>query len=464
MFAAVLQLVPWIDTARGTFELGVALAGLTPLVVFGLALAVWRNLAMASASALLISLTYLYPYYPQIWSGWPLATSILLTLGVWSVALEYVERPSWRWVLLAGGLLGAVIVVHGTELYTLGLILLVLLAVSWRRLVWVSLAPHLGLACAIAVLCAVPYLPTLLHWAGSGGAISVGDEAGLALADVGSPFLANTNFVIFLGGALGVDLPVRLVLVAAGLVVGVRTWAGRALIGVGGVFLCIALAFGLLNSVPSVRALYALTFPWGMSYRTLILFAAAQTVLSGAGCVVLGQALATRWRSLPPGPVRRLLRRTARLLLLTWGLLALWALVFTLSITRVVVGFNDDDAAAMRWLRANAQPGVMVANDSFADAGIWTPYKAGLPIVMPRVLLASDHAAERTLILANVGHLDQVTAAVCALNVGYVYYGARVSDWDARRFPALEVLRASAALEEVFSQGGAVVFRVRVGC
>src|SRR5262249_50074518 len=92
-FAAVLQLQPWLDTAGGDFELGMSLTLLAPLVTFGLALVVWRNPLIAAVGALFTSLTYLFPYFPQIWSGWPLLMSLLLTLGLWIAGFEYLARP-----------------------------------------------------------------------------------------------------------------------------------------------------------------------------------------------------------------------------------------------------------------------------------------------------------------------------------------------------------------------------------
>jgi hypothetical protein len=468
LFAAVLQLLPWVDTARGTFELGLALAIMAPVVVFGLGLSVWRNVAMASAGALALSLTYLFPYFPQIWSGWPLAASMLLAFGVWSVGVEYVEQPSWRWALLAGGLLGAIVVVHGTELYSLAPILVVLVAFAWRRLPWTQLPAHLVVAALVALVCALPYLPLLLHWAGGGGASRLGYEAGQVLEDRASTFLGEGTFLVFLGGALGIDTPIRLVLAAVGAWFALRSWTGRTVLGAGLLFLAIALSFALLNSIPLVRAVYAATFPWGMSYRTLIVVGIAQSLLAGAGLVVLACKVRSRWTlhgsAKPPSATRRRVGRLARLLVITWGLLAFSALVFTLSITRVVVGFTDDDDAAMRWLRANASPGAVVANDSYADAGIWIPDKTGLSLVRQRAAFDPTTEPLRAQVLGNVAHLDHVRDAACALRVQYVYSGAQVSDWDQRRFPPLEELRASPSLEEVFSQGKATIFRVRLGC
>src|SRR5204862_3295303 len=114
-----------------------------------------------------------------------------------------------------------------------------------------------------------------------GGASGLGYDAGQALEDSASSFLGDSTFLVFLGGALGIDTPIRLILAAVGAWTAVRTWQGRSVLGAGGLFLAIGLTFALLNSVPLVRGLYAATFPWGMSYRTLIVVAIAQALLAG---------------------------------------------------------------------------------------------------------------------------------------------------------------------------------------
>jgi len=173
------------------------------------------------------------------------------------------------------------------------------------------------------------------------------------------------------------------------------------------------------------------------------------------------------WHAPVPTPGIRRLRRMGRLLVGTWFLLALWSLTYSLTIpTALVVGYTNDDAAAMKWLREHAAPGEMLANDTFVDAGIWAPYKAGLRILVPRIPVDQQDAA-RSLVFANIAQLERVpqaAAAACALRVGYVYYGAKISEWDVRRFPSLAELRDSAALQEAFTSGTAVVFRVRLGC
>jgi hypothetical protein len=76
-------------------------------------------------------------------------------------------------------------------------------------------------------------------------------------------------------------------------------------------------------------------------------------------------------------------------------------------------------------------------------------------------------AGQRQLVLLNIDRLEQnpeAAAAACALNARYVYYGAANTAWQARAFPPIEVMRASGALQEVFGQGQAAVFRIQMPC
>jgi hypothetical protein len=164
----------------------------------------------------------------------------------------------------------------------------------------------------------------------------------------------------------------------------------------------------------------------------------------------------------------RRLDRIGRLLVITWLVLATWALEIFLSIEAGGdVSFTSDDAVAMAWMRQNLEQGAILVNDGFADAGIWAPYKAGVPILIYRSVIDLATYDSRELIFENVASLDQnqdAAAAACALNARYVYHGAANAAWQVRSFPPVEVLRASPALEEVFSKGEAVVFRVRLPC
>ncbi|MDQ6671954.1 MAG: hypothetical protein M3069_14640 [Chloroflexota bacterium] len=468
LFGTWLQAFPWMDSAQGGFELGLSLPPLAALSVFGLGMSVWRDVRFAAASAVLLSFTYLYPYFPQLWSGWPLALSLILVMGMWTVALEYLARPSARWGILGGVVGGSIVLIHGSELYTLALVLPVVLIAALRRVVWGGLAWSLLLALGLSVATAGPYLPSLIGWVGGGGAY----EAGLAGGPAPQSTVAVDNaqpglFLAFALNAFGIDLPIRVMLLVIGVAWSMRQRTGLTVVAVGLVFGSVAVVLNAFSDVPLARQVYAVTFPWGMHYRLLMLVTIAQALLAGAGGVVLLQAVNRRTRQ--ASAWSRRLRRLSRVLAVTWlGLTTVALAVFMANPARKVLGYTADDAAAMDWLRMHASPGEVLLNDGYADAGIWVPYKAGMPIVLPRTLfLPAADIARRKLVSQNVGRLDEVpeaAAAACAEHVGYVYSGAKSSAWDERGFPPLDVLRASPALEEVFSQGSAAIFRTRLGC
>jgi hypothetical protein len=466
LFAAWLQALPCVDTAEGAFDLGMSSPILAALAVFGLGMAVWRNVQIAAAGALLLSLTYVYPYFPQIWSGWPLAVSLVLVIGLWTVAIEYIRQPSVGSAVVAGALLGGVVLVHGSELYSLVLVLPVVLLGSLWHVAWRALARDLVIASVVALVCAAPYLPILLHWAGSGGTgygASVEDgQVAQAAPGLSAP---SDLFLVFGLGALGIDLPVRVVLLVIGTIAAVRMRVGRSVVVVGGLFVAITSSFTLLGGLPVLQRVYDATFPWGMHYRIFMIVAICQALLAGMGGVVALGWLNRRLRS--PTAWARRGRRLTRLVVVTWLALTTWALVLFLAYPAgLVLGYSSDDAAAMAWMRQNVPPGSVVVNDGYADAGIWAPYKAGLPILLTRSASADDVTAA-SLVIDNIARLDRVPAAAaeaCAKHAAYVFRGGRVSAWDTRRFAALDELRASPALEEVFASGASVVFRLRQVC
>jgi len=468
LFGAVLQIVPWIDTAAGVDQLGVTLSWLAPLAMFGLGALVWRNLVVASLGALLTSLTYLFPYYVQIWSGWPQLLGMLLVIGVWMVSIQYIDRPSWRLAGLAGLLVGAIVVVHGTELFSGSIVILVIALANWRRLPWSRLGTHLPGAIALSLVCASPYLPVLLNWAGTGGAFDVGFEDGGALATGARSTTAGDLLGVFTLDALGVDLPLRVVFLAIGVVWAFRQPGGRTMFTIVGVFTGLAVAASFLNGVPLVRQVYAATYPWSLPFRLLMFATVPITLIAAGGGARLASGWATAVSRVQGSDMRRRTQRLGRLLVVTWLLLATAAVTYFLSIPRgLLSSFSNDDAAAMAWLKVNAEPGAVLANDTFADAGIWAPYKAGIPILVYRSTSDPATSAQRRLVVSNIARLDQVpeaAAAACALGVRYVYYGAKNTAWQVREFPSIDALIASPALEEVFARGDAVVFRLRLAC
>lgn len=466
VFGAVLQVVPWVDTAAGAAGLGLGLTLLAPLVAFGLGAAIWRNLLAASAGALLVSLTHLFMYYPQVWSGWPQLFGILLVLGLWLVGLRYLEDPDWRWAAMAGGLVGSIVLVHGTELYPSAIILVVLAVAGWRQLPWPRLVQDVVAAAILAAVCAAPYLPVLLHWAGGGGAYQTGNEDGSAL-EQGAATSALQLLGLFVADAVGVDFPVRIVLVVLGVVWAVRNRVGRTLLVVTGIFGALAVIATLFNGVPLVRSVFAATYPWSLPFRQLTFASIPLAMLAGAGMVLAGTWWAHGVERVRGVAWRRRMQRLGRLLVITWlGLVAAGLTLLLLIEAQADSSFVGDDAGAMAWLAARVGSAVVV-NDTFADAGIWAPYKAGARIMFYRSFDDATTRAQRELVLANIGHLEdnpEAAAAACALGAKYVYYGAKNTGWQERAFPSLDEMKASSALGVQVEVGGATVFEISLSC
>jgi hypothetical protein len=286
LFGAVLQLLPSVDSAAGAEQLGLGLTLLAPIAVFGLGAALWRNLLAASAAAVLLTLTHLFPYYPQIWSGWPQLVGIVLVLGLWTLTTQYLEQPSWRWAALAGLLVGAIVVVHGTELYTSAIVLTVVAVASWRQLNWRQLAVHTAGTIVLALICAAPYVPVLLHWAGTGGAYQAGYEDGTALEKGAQTMSALELLGVFTADALGVDLPIRVVLVVLGAFWAFQQRLGRAVVAVTLVFFGLAIVASTLNGVQLVRQVYSATWPWSLPYRHMTFASITLALLAGGGAVL----------------------------------------------------------------------------------------------------------------------------------------------------------------------------------
>jgi hypothetical protein len=120
----------------------------------------------------------------------------------------------------------------------------------------------------------------------------------------------------------------------------------------------------------------------------------------------------------------------------------------------------------MAWLRGHAVPGDTIANDYAADAGVWAPFKAGIPVLAPRVM-GRDVSLDRRVILDHIAALEtnrEAMRAACALGVRYVYRGGAGTRYEPRSFPPLSDLRQSASLDEVFTSGETAVFRIRQQC
>jgi hypothetical protein len=463
--AAYLQLFPTVDSAGGAAGASLALALAAPLVLFALAWAGFRDLPVAAAAALLSALTFHYPYSPHFWSFWPLAWGTLLTLALLAVGLEYVRQPCARLAILGGLLAAAIVLVHGSELYTLLVGLLIIALASWRRLPGRLLVIHVAVALLLVLALSGPYLAALLGWAGAGGAGNAavaefgtrGQAAHRSLEDE-ALFWLNT----FTAGIV-VDSPVRLALLGAGVWLALRERGARPLAAVlvGLYGLVVVLRY---VDTPLLQRLFQLTFPWGLTYRLTTAPSALAGILEGAGCVYLWRLLARlrfAWR--PSAAPRLRLAASAAAAAFLVGSAGLLAKRVSAE-AAAYLSYTADDALAMRWLAQHAQrPGVVV-NDGSEDGAIWAPYKAGLSVLEPRT--GSGDPLRASLIEAHAADLNgaaAVSAAACAAGVRYIYRGS-LADPAARRLPTSDELRRSSALEEVFTSGQVAVFRVRLNC
>jgi hypothetical protein len=469
--AAILQLAPWVDSAYGTFWTSLAFAPLGILAIFAFGAVVWRVPFPAPLGALLAVFTFQFPFNPHFWGFWPLAAGMVLSLTIWTCAVRYFEAPTPRWAIAGGVLAAGVVLVHGTEVYTVLVGLLLILIGCARRLSARMALRDMTLAAGVAAALAAPYLPTLFGWAGAGGAVAGSGHWESALAELGVEDKLSSLIALVLvstSTGVGLDLLVRLGLFFAAAWWALRRRDGRILIGFVLVFFALGWVF-TLGDASIVRRVYALTFPWGERDRMAMTAAAVTPLLQGGALAAL-----CTWKL----PSISQLERRQRMLIFAavLGIVALGALVFVDRLAaqvRAMTVYRPEDAAAMAWLRQHAKPGEAMANDWMADAGIWSPYKSGVPVVLSRNRVDLLPLQDR-LILENPSRLHEVPEAAdaaCARNVRYVYHGsAGTPDVHARpermlrHFPSVDELRRSPSLEEVFTSGEAVVFRVNLAC
>lgn len=462
--ASVLGLFPWLDSARGTLEAAQGLAVLAPIAVVCFALALGADGLAAGLAGIVLSLTWTYPYDYHLWSGWPQGMGVLLLIGLWSAGVRWLARPSLGTAAVAGVCAAAIVLSHGTEVYSGALGLLVLALMRVRQIKPTVLARHAPLAAALALVLIGPYLVTLLLWARAGGATSVGASVVESFSTASAGDRADLlQFVLgILGASSLLDLPARVALIA----LGSRVKPLRPALAIWIVVSALLFAVDFLD-LSIVRTVFVVTYPWLADDRPRQLAVVCASVLAGGGLWVLVERmrdLRTRWTAHPHA-----WRRLSTALILVGLFFAEGSGVSVVK--RIAAGVQEqnvvsaDDMAALDWLRTHAEPGAIVANDGFRDAGIWAPYKAGVPILLRRSGARDD--AERQDLLRGIDHLSSdpdARATACRLNVGYVYRGASPRDWDPPLLADREVLRASTDLSEVVARPGASVFQVVTPC
>ena len=474
LYASLVGLNPWTDVALSTFQASWSLAGLACLAGAGLAAAIWRQPLQACLAGATLALAYYFPYQPHTWSNWPLAASVMLAIGLWTVASAHLDRPRLALAALAGLLVGAIVLVHGTELYTGALGLLLLAICRWRQVRPITLV-HALAGLLVALVVAAPYLADLLTWLQGGGAV------GTALTEIEqeatAPALGSGNELElwYASGVLGgnpLDLAVRMALLAVGTVWVWRDRRGRWLVAVTAVFVLLTVASTNVHGA-GMDWLVSHTYPWSLKSRLVYVPVIGMNLLEACGLyTVLAGLLRARGGRLLGLDMRRpaLWRRTATaaaILLFAVG----WGSVISTGKYLTEWGadaqtFTPADQAAMAWLRQHASAGETVVTDGAGDAGVWLPFKAGVAIVRPRSASGAD-ASQGDRLIAHVAELathPDLARVACALRARYVYVGARHAYYVDRLLPSMDVLVRAAALAPAFEAGGAAVFRLTVPC
>src|SRR5205814_9269721 len=115
----------------------------------------------------------------------------------------------------------------------------------------------------------------------------------------------------------------------------------------------------------AVRAVFALTLPWGVDDRLIMTLSLLAAPLGGAGLVWLGRALAYRSRQCAgadwtvPEKWRRRARR-ALVLGLAVGAASTLMIAWKFNTqTSSLLTYSRDDAAVLSWLGQHARPGAV---------------------------------------------------------------------------------------------------------
>jgi hypothetical protein len=233
-------------------------------------------------------------------------------------------------------------------------------------------------------------------------------------------------------------------------------------------FLALLIAVDFFDLAP-IRTVFVVTYPWLVDHRPRQIAVVLASVLAAGGLsVAIGSltALRQRWAKRPHA-----WRRLAIACALLAGFFAEGSAVSVSKRLGQAIAEQDvlsaDDRAAMTWLRDNAHPGEVLANDGSRDAGIWAPYKASIPILMLRSDKGTAIAAERAPILEHITDLAADPYAhnkTCALNVDYLYVGARPLPADEPLLPDRATLERAPDLQQVFTSGDAAIFRINASC
>jgi hypothetical protein len=271
-------------------------------------------------------------------------------------------------------------------------------------------------------------------------------------------------FIGATGASSILDLPVRLALMVIGMVTLRRARLLTALwVAIVGLQLVVDFV-----DVPPIKTLFAVTYPWLADHRPRQMAVVFATLLAAGGFAACALRLAQARPSLVryPNAWRRIVLACALLV----AFIAEGSAVSVYKrLAQGVVEQNSytfDDGAAMAWLKQHARPGELLVNDQAGDAGIWAPFKADVPILLPRSAPGAIRDRRQPVLdhLLDLPSFPSAAAEACAAHATFVYYGARPLPFDEHEIPDRQALAGRPSFEQVFTSGDAAIFRLKLPC
>ena len=448
---------------------GQALNTLHALTVAALARVLWRSSLAALLAAVTVGLVSLMPAYYVTWGRYTQLAGLLILPPLVIAWRHALRRTSWRALLMAALLGAGLVLVHYRVLIfgapLLGLITLQALTLASLRssLPFPSLATraeagdegltrrlafcilHSAFCILLVVLLAAPWLlllarRVLLPAAEAPGSL-VGGEGVNTLSE--SLLWVGQNRLLFALAGLG----------ALG-ALWRRRGAGLAVLGWVG-------AMGLLAN-PQLVGLPPLWLLTNDSLAIMLFLPLGLLV----GALALPLAAPARFLS---SPARARYSTALIVATLAWGAWGGWQLRDVVNPQTVLA--NAADVRAIAWAAANTPldarffvssvgwlPNMARGGDAgpwlLPLAGRWTTVAPPIFIYGPASYVRDTLALEREVVALPTSGPRALLAWLRAHTIGYVYVGAHNSPLSA------EALRAEPGFEQVYSEGGATIFRV----
>jgi hypothetical protein len=460
---------------------GQALNALHALTAAALALALWRSPLAALLAAVAVGLVSLMPAYYVTWGRYTQLTGLLVLPPLVVAWLQALRRPSWRALLLAA-LLGAGLALVHYRVLVFGAPLLALLWAGrpqtagaevhqggqWLAVGGRERSEHGGLRSAVAS--AASRLRSVIG--GLWPMIALGLLATLLTA----PWLLLLARRVLLpaveapGGLVGGEGPNTL---SAGLL-----WVGQnallfALAGLGalgalwrrhsmGLALLGWLAAMVLMANPQVVRLPPV---WLLTNDALAIM-----LFLPAGLLIGALALPLEaWGRFLRPPRRAWYCASLVVATLAWGAWGAWGLRSVVNPRTVLA--DAADVRAIAWAAANTPPdarffvssvgwlpGVARGGDAgswlLPLVGRWTTVAPPIFVYGPPDYVRDTLALQREVVALPTSEPRALLAWLRARSIGYVYVGAHNSPL------AADALRAEPGFEQLYSEGGATIFRV----